>query len=313
MSYVMYYDKKRNWQEGTLALVEQAQAILAEYAADGFILTLRQLYYQFVSRNFISNSEKSYKRLGEIIGWARMNGDIDWDAIEDRSRSLRVVPHWGNPASIVKSAAHSYRRDKWATQPSQVEVWVEKEALLGVFSRICVELDVPVFACKGYTSLSEMKSAGDRFLDRHESRGQDTIVLHFGDHDPSGIDMTRDIQDRLDTFTFNYGIVQVERLALTMDQVTEWNPPPNPAKVSDSRFEGYMRKYGHSSWELDALKPNVLIDLVEAQIDEYRDEKLWKIEREKENVERSLLENTSNNWDGVVKYLKTPLDIDWGK
>lgn len=304
MSYTLYYDKVKNWRPEKALVIGQAQSILEEYRADGHILTLRQLYYQFVSRNYIKNTEKSYKRLGEIIGEARMNGDIDWNAIEDRGRNLRSVQHWDNPAEIVENAGLGYRRDKWETQSQVVEVWVEKEALLGVFERICRRLDIPVFACKGYTSLSEMKVAGDRISERYDTRSQDTIILHFGDHDPSGIDMTRDIQDRLDVFTFHMGLVSVERMALNMDQVIEWNPPPNPAKTSDSRFDSYMRKYGHDSWELDALRPDTLTDLVEANVDKYRDQELWDIEVEKETEERKLLQACSKDWKRIAKNLR---------
>jgi hypothetical protein len=311
MAYESYRDKPKRWGEETAPLVAKAQEVLAEYAAGGYILTLRQLYYQFVARGYISNNLKSYKRLGEIVGDARMNGDIDWNAIEDRGRNLRGVSHWDSPAKIIAASAASYHRDKWIDQPQMVEVWVEKEALLGVFERVCYQLDIPVFACKGYTSLSEMKVAGDRMAERHEERGQDTVVLHFGDHDPSGIDMTRDIQDRLDVFTRHTGVVQVQRLALTMDQVTEWNPPPNPAKVQDSRFENYLRSYGRSCWELDALRPQVLADLVEAQVDKYRDNDLWQEAKEQEETEQKLLAKASKNWPGVVSYLQSPLKFDW--
>jgi hypothetical protein len=312
VAYESYLSKPKRWGEERAPLVAQAQEVLAEYAAGGYILTLRQLYYQFVARGYITNNLKSYKRLGEIIGDARMNGDIDWDAIEDRGRNLRGVTHWDSPQEIISNSALGYFRDKWADQPQMVEVWVEKEALLGVFERVCYQLDIPVFACKGYTSLSEMKVAGDRIVERYEERGQDTVVLHFGDHDPSGIDMTRDIQTRLDIFTRQTGIVQVQRLALTMRQVEEWNPPPNPAKISDPRAFGYISRYGKSSWELDALRPQVLADLVEEQVDKYRDEDLWKDAKSQEETERKLLQKTAKNWDNVVKYLKSPLKIDWG-
>lgn len=308
MSHVLYYDTKKVWREEKGRVVAQAQAILMEYALGGHILTLRQLYYQFVTRNFIANTEKSYKRLGEIVGEARMNGDIDWDAIEDRGRSLRRNQHWESPAEIIQNSAWGYMRDRWAGQPRIVEVWVEKEALLGVFSRICHKLDVPVFACKGYTSLSEMKVAGDRISERYQLEGQDTVILHFGDHDPSGIDMTRDIEDRLNIFTFHTGIVTVDRLALTMDQVAEWNPPPNPAKVSDSRYDGYMSRFGTSSWELDALKPDILSDLVEAEVDNYRDQDLWDEVIERETKERKLLEAVSKDWKPIAKRLQKKID-----
>src|SRR5262249_10346260 len=159
-------------------------------AAQGYNLTLRQLFYQFVSRDLIPNNVRSYKRLGSIINDARLAGLIDWSAIEDRTRNLHELPCWRTPAGIIRSCAQQYRTDLWAKQENRVEVWIEKEALAGVFERVCDELRVPFFSCRGYTSQSEMWVAGHR-LKRIIDAGQRPVILHFGDHDPSGMDMTR--------------------------------------------------------------------------------------------------------------------------
>lgn len=249
---------ERDFSDKTLATIGKANEIIAAYTAQGYMLTLRQLYYQFVSRDLIANKTTEYKRLGSIINDARLAGLIDWNAIEDRTRNLASLSHWGSPSDIITSASESFRVDKWEGQPNRVEVWIEKEALAGVFERVCQEFDVPFLCCRGYTSQSEMWVGAQRLL-RHAKGGQKPLILHFGDHDPSGIDMTRDIQDRL----FMFGCrLELQRLALNMDQVREYDPPPNPAKETDSRFAGYIREYGDESWELDALEPQVLAQLV---------------------------------------------------
>lgn len=279
------YEEKR-FTAATLATIEQADRIIREYMADGYKLTLRQLYYQFVARDLLPNRVKEYNRLGRIVSDARLAGLIDWNAIEDRTRNLESLAHWDDPSDIISATAHSFRVDRWEDQPYRVEVWIEKEALAGVFERVCEELDVPFFACRGYTSQSEMWAAAMRLRSYHAA-GQTPAILHFGDHDPSGIDMTRDIRDRM--WLFGASFVEVDRLALNMDQVDEWSPPPNPAKTTDSRFEGYLLEYGNESWELDALEPRVLASLVREEVMSLVDEDEWDRTAEEIEEGRKLL------------------------
>jgi hypothetical protein len=183
-------------------------------------------------------------------------------------------------------------------------VWIEKEALAGVFERVCDELRVPFFACRGYTSQSEMWAAAQR-LRRHSKGGQTPIIFHFGDHDPSGIDMTRDIIDRLRLFM---GGLKVERLALNMDQVDEYQPPPNPAKVTDSRADAYIARFGGESWELDALDPNALATLVRNALNGIRDETLWEESGQGEAEARRQLQAAAERWDDITAGLFTDDD-----
>lgn len=297
--YIAYVDK--NFSASSLATIAQADRIIGEYVAQGYVLTLRQLYYQFVARDLIPNQVREYNRLGRIISDARLAGEIDWDAIEDRTRNLQELPHWESPADIVDSVARQFRVDRWEDQPVRPEVWVEKEALAGVFERVCRELDVPFFACRGYPSQSEMWAAAQR-MERHLEARQNPHILHFGDHDPSGIDMSRDICDRLETFGIGF---HFDRLALNMDQVEEWGPPPNPAKMTDSRFNGYMRAFGRQSWELDALEPQTLAGLVRAAIEDVIDVDAWEETGERIEVGRRLLRSASERWDDVRGLLET--------
>lgn len=253
-----------NFRPASLALIEKANEIIASYQRQGFDLTLRQLYYQFVSRDLIPNTQQSYKNLGSVVNDARLAGMIDWNAIVDRTREVRSLSHWDDPADIIDAVSKQFHIDKWAEQKYRPEVWIEKDALVGVFERVCNELDVPLLSCRGYTSQSEMWGASQRML-RHKKQGQVPIVFHFGDHDPSGKDMSRDITDRLEMFT--RGALRFERLALNMDQIRQYDPPPNPAKITDSRATAYIAEFGHESWELDALEPRVLEGLVREAIE----------------------------------------------
>lgn len=293
------YTPKR-FSAASQGVIDQANSIIAEYEAQGFDPTLRQLYYQMVARGFIANKQSEYNRLGCIVNDARLAGQIDWLRIQDLTRELRGVSHWTSPDSIIDACARSYRIDKWEGQDYRPEVWVEKDALRNVVERVATELDVSYFACRGYVSQSEMWVAAQRYLEMIEN-GQTPIIFHLGDHDPSGIDMTRDIRDRLEIF----GVTQIEvnRIALNMDQVTEFNPPPNPAKVTDSRFQSYAAEYGDESWELDALDPPTLSRLIRQNVLEVRDKSLYKEMEQRETTERGLLEACSTRWDEVIDLL----------
>lgn len=285
---------KKNFSTATLSIIDQANEIIEEYEADNLQLTLRQLYYQFVSRALLENSQKAYDRLGNIISNGRLAGLIDWKAIEDRTRNLEKNIHWLDPGDIVRAAARSFKLDHWKRQKYRPEVWIEKEALVGVIAGVCRELDVDYFACKGYVSQSEMWSASRRFKSYYFD-GQTPIIIHLGDHDPSGIDMTRDIFDRQNLFLRDIGL-PVKRIALNMDQVEQYDPPPNPAKLSDSRCIKYITKYGSNSWELDALEPRVLRDLIFNTVFEYRDDELHSEIMKQEKEYLSILARVEENW-----------------
>lgn len=295
------------------AKIDTVNEIIEEYAAQGFDLTLRQLYYQLVARDYIPNNIREYKNLGTLVGQARMAGLIDWESIIDRVRSLERLPAWPTPASIISSSARSFRMDRWVNQAYRVEVWVEKNAAVGIIEPICRRLDIPYFACIGYTSITAIWEAAQR-LKGYIQDDQIPVILHLGDHDPSGIDMTRDIRERLTVFLSQDcdseyipwdGYLEVDRLALNMNQVRQYNPPPNPAKLTDSRATGYIAQYGDDSWELDALSPSVVSELIENAVNEYVDESLWDITVEKEETGKELLQKTSTNWPLVVKHLET--------
>lgn len=287
--------------EARLMVVHKANQVIRAYQAQGFDLTLRQLYYQFVSRGWLANKDVEYKRLGDIITDARLAGLVDWLAIVDRTRNLKGIAHWESPQALVASAAEQFAYDKWDTQPVRIEVWIEKDALAGVFSGVCRSLDVPYFSCRGYTSASEMWVAGRR-LRKFAKGDQIPVILHFGDHDPSGVDMTRDITERLALFAARP--VKVIRMALTMTQVERYNPPPNPAKVSDGRAAKYIAKYGTSSWELDALEPSVLARLVTRQVKALRNEEAWAAALAREAEAQSQLKLIARGWASIVQSLK---------
>lgn len=320
MPFRTYVD--REFRPDALGIIDHANAIITDYQQQGYDLTLRQLYYQFVSRDLLSNKQSEYKRLGSVVNDARLAGRIDWHAIVDRTRNLRGGAHWNSPGDVVNSAALGYSIDKWKPQDVRVEVWIEKDALVGVLEVCCPSEDVNYFSCRGYTSQSEMWSAARR-IGGYIGNGQRVVILHLGDHDPSGIDMTRDITDRItmflaiDEFGSESGLepdyyasdvgnwFTVNRIALNMHQIRLYNPPPNPAKLTDSRAIDYVSKYGASSWELDALDPATLVELIRNAIDDLRDDSEWNTAKAKEALERRELTAAAKNWRVVREHLNS--------
>lgn len=279
-----------------MLLIDKINELIRNYMMQGYSLTLRQVYYQLVAKAIIENNERSYKNIGNLISNARLAGLIDWNSIEDRTRNMRGNSHWSTPGSIIDSAAYSYHLNHWEGQDYYVEVWVEKDALIGIVGQICGQLDVNFFSCRGYVSQSEMWGAAQR-LKRMQEQEQKVVLLHLGDHDPSGKDMSRDIQDRLRTF--DAYDVEFRRLALNMNQIEKYNPPPNPAKLTDSRAEQYVNEFGYDSWELDALEPQVISELIERNVKSYRNEKLYNEVLKQEKREKNLLSDISTNWNGI--------------
>lgn len=289
--------EEKNFRKATLEIINTANTIIETYVAQGFVLTLRQLYYQMVARDIILNNEKEYGKLSRTISDARLAGMIDWDHIEDRTRNVRSTAHFNDPSDIMSAAASQYRIDKWSTQPCRVEVWIEKDALVGVIAGVCDNLDLPYFSCRGYTSQSEMWAGSQRLLG-YIRKGQRPVILHLGDHDPSGIDMTRDIVDRMTVFM---GGAEVERLALNYSQIEQYDPPPNLLKDDDTRKDGYGFD---SSWELDALEPTVIAALIESAVTQVRDNDLWNKAAQEEDEGRTLLMKASDQWTELCAVLE---------
>lgn len=312
--------------------------IIEEYKKQGYKLTLRQLYYQLVTANVIPNKQSEYAKLSHILGEGRMAGIVDWYAIEDRVRVPKKLSTFESPKEILEAALQQFRLDSLKNQESYIEVWVEKDALSGVLSRITNKYRINILVNRGYSSISAMYESYKRILFEIQ-QGKTAYILYLGDHDPSGKDMIRDITERLTEFLYNcsefhtyycgtmftedeeteeavpseyyseiyekYGISEMSNeeyqnldlkrlmiadrlvitpVALTTEQIKFYQPPPNPAKVTDPRAEQYIREHGEHSWEVDALKPEVLNRILDESIRKIIDtnllEEMDKLERE---------------------------------
>lgn len=341
MAFTKYENKRISADR--LVAIEQANAICEQYARQGMVLTLRQLYYQFVARDLVPNEQREYDRLGDICRDARMAGLMDWDHLIDRTRNLQGWKSYRGPQQALEELAEKYQRDLWAPQKKRVEVWIEKDAAIGVVEGVCARNSVPYFSCRGYTSMSEMHGAAQR-IRWHIEQGEQVTILHVGDHDPSGLDMSRDIEDRLRKFiavdwaglhmgtgAWSRGAIRssmqnhmlrnstkeqirsigpadqpwrVKRIALNIDQIEQYAPPPNPAKQSDGRFARYVEETGlDQSWELDALEPSVLSGLIQTEIDALRDDAVWGEAEFEMESERTTLTSIGNWWDDVAAHI----------
>lgn len=304
MTKIQY--RNTNFHASTQARIDQLETILAEYEDQQ--LTARQVYYQFVARDWLPNTERNYKLITKLITDARYAGIVDWDQIEDRGREPSTPQEFDSIVDLVDTALRAYRLPRWDGQETYCELWVEKQALAGVLAPLARQFHVTLMVNKGYSSASAMKQSADRmreaqgactpeFLDwqriqrieqtslkegstQHKAWSKrlndhvadnirKVVVFYLGDHDPSGNDMVRDIEDRL--LEFGVWRLEIKKLGLTMAQIKRHRPPPNPAKITDSRAKAYIREFGRQSWELDALPPRELNRLVtsafEATID----------------------------------------------
>lgn len=188
--------------------LEIINSIIEEYAEQGYTLTLRQLYYQLVSRDIIPNQQKEYAKLSSLLTKGRMAGVVDWEAIEDRNRRP-YIPYWvAGIEEAIRDTISQYRLDRQKGQKNYIELWVEKDALSGVLKRITEEYHIKLVVNKGYSSTSAMYEAYERIKEKLVENKKVTL-LYLGDHDPSGLDMIRDIRERTREFISNSGDIQM--------------------------------------------------------------------------------------------------------
>lgn len=289
-------EKFENWapQKDTTEWLDAIDSILTEYQEGGHVMTLRQLYYQMVGSGYITNNEANYDKMGRIVTRGRMAGLIDWDMIVDLGRYVREVDHREDPNDAMHTMARQYHIDHWIDQPNRVEVWIEKEALVGVVQATCQQADVPLLALRGYVSSSALRDAEQRFK-QYQEAGQKVHIIHMGDHDPSGMDMTGDIIRRLKKI--GLGSVLVHRIALNMDQVNRYRLPPDFAKLSDTRAKEYIEEFGDKAWELDALGPDIINGLLGQKLIELIEREKFEAMDEKEEREKGILQLIADNFE----------------
>ncbi len=271
------------------ARLKLVNEIIEEYQAEGYRLTLRQLYYQLVSRDIIPNQQKEYAKLSTLLKYGRMNGIVDWDAIEDRIRVPHIPYYVKDIQHAINDTVEQYRLDRQRDQTTYTEVWIEKDALSGVLRSVTDHYHVHLLVNRGYSSCSSMYDASRRFLYHARQENRYGNIFYLGDHDPSGLDMVRDIRQRLSDFGVEDQEVSVVQVALTTAQVKQYKPPPNPTKFSDPRASDYIRQFGKTCWEVDALPPKVLVALLKQTIENLIEKEKFNTLLRKEETDKTKL------------------------
>ena len=261
----------------TEAILEAATAVLGAHHP----MTVRQVYYQLVSRQVLENSRSQYQALSRLLVDARREGTIPWEWIEDRTRRPRAVSMWAGLEDFAQTARRAYRRNVWESQPQYLEVWLEKDALSGIFEEVLRQYGVTLNVGRGYDGWDSIHNAAGRF---RELKG--ATVLYFGDFDPSGEDMVRSLKERLGELGAEPEII---KCALTLEDVRRHNLPPDFAKVTDSRRKAFVARYGDLSVELDALPLEVLRERVVTEVEARMDLGALMEVRDAEERDRGLL------------------------
>lgn len=275
---------------------------------DGLRPTLRQVYYQLVAKGLIASSARDYDRIGDVLTRARERRDLPPNCLTDRTRrfhesdaGLCAAP-WPvvarDLADLPASVADQLSRvARWYGQPVGVHVWVEKDALAGVLEPLCEELGVPLFPCRGdpsFTALHEwtagLRVYGDSSIERpirvhggrlswteySEAHAVVHVILYIGDHDPNGLRIPRTTLERIRAELAAQGRrvqVDLERIALTREQVDQLSPPSFAVKGTRTQEpqRSYLAEHGDQCWEADAIPPRMLLGLVRSHVDRWFD------------------------------------------
>lgn len=299
-----------NPRQETMIMLNYISRIMDEYVEAGYTVTVRQLYYQLVGRDLLpeswwdpkaksTNNIKSYNKIKDYMKRGRLAGYLDWDAVEDRTRRPVTNQHFNTPEALMEAAIRSFYHDKWFNQTHHIEVWAEKDAVSSILEPVCSRWDVLYMANRGYSSVGAQRLSARRLVKAHQ-KGKAIVILYVGDHDPSGVDMDRDIREKMAMFGVS---VPVIRLALTLDQVREYDLPPNPAKETDSRIDQYVDRFGlDESWELDALSPRQLTEIVESGIRAYVDEPKFEVVAAYDKAVKDKLRELTQDYGDTVDY-----------
>lgn len=246
-------------------------------------MTLRQLFYRLVSDGTIGKKETEYKSLAHLTRNMRMSGELPFDWFADNTRWQRKPDSYSSLERGVEIFAQAYRRDIWINQENYVEIWLEKDALAGVVYEVTAEFDVPLMVSRGYSSLSYLHGAAMQidFIDKP------TFIYYFGDYDPSGRDIPRDIETKLRTFAPDAEI-HFEIVGVTPEQIKTLNLQTRPTKTTDTR----CKNFAGESVEVDAIPPQILRSMVreviEQQINYHQLYQSKLIEKEEQEVVRNV-------------------------
>jgi hypothetical protein len=244
-------------------------------------MTVRQLFYRLVSEQVIEKTESEYNgTVGRLLTKMRREGVLPYEWIADNTRWMRKPQTHSSLHAALEESVEFYRRALWNDQNAYVEVWLEKDALAGVLLEETAAYDVPLMVTRGYSSLTFLHSAAEAIAEQNKP----AYLYYFGDHDPSGVDIPRNVEQRLRELAPDAEIV-FERVAVNPDQIREWNLPTRPTKKSDSR----SRNFTGGSVEVDAIPPAQLRQLAKDRIESHIDQRILQRTMRIEKAERETL------------------------
>lgn len=257
------------WTPLQLDKLNKVKTILTELQAYK-PLTLRQIYYQLVGKGFIDNNLSQYGMLSGLLKQARIEGLVSWEDIEDRGRTYHDLTGWNSSEQFVEASLQSfltrYQRDLLKGQKAYIELWIEKDALSSIFTKVAAPYTVPVVVCKGFSSISFLNDYKVRLS---YQKYKEPVLLYFGDFDPSGVEMLKAMETTLQDELKVTGIT-FKRIALSKDDIFTYKLPhsPDALKKSDTRAAKHIAEFGELAVELDALTPPVLEAKIKAAIEE---------------------------------------------
>lgn len=266
---------------------QKIQKVILEIFADlKPRLTVRQIYYSLTVKGVIPKTEAGYRQTCYQLAKMRESEIIPYGWISDNTRwQIKPRTH-GSLEDALASWQGTYRRDMWMNQPDYVEIWVEKDALAGVISPISIEYDVPLYVCRGYSSMTFLYEAAEYIKELEKP----AYIYHFGDFDPSGVDAAYKVRDGLKRHGADINFM---RMAVTPDQITSLNLPTRETKKKDPRSKSWGDK---PSVELDAIPAPILRELVRECIESHLDEESLYRTKLVEKWEKESLANFTKNF-----------------
>jgi hypothetical protein len=275
--------RKRGRNKATITLIEAMRKIAEEAKP----ITGRGIGYKLFAAGLIggmSEMPKVYRALKA----AREDGTIPWPWIIDETRELELISTWDDPRHCA--AGFFYRRDLWQTQPQQVEVWSEKGTVRGVLWPVLSRLGVGFRVMHGFSSATSVWDASNNGND-----DRPLVALYIGDWDPSGMCMSeQDLPQRIAEYGGDH--IEFRRIALTAEQTAPLPSFSVEEKKADKRYAWFKKTFGDRCWELDAMDPRQLRDLVEAEINALIDRSLWERQEALEAREKQSIELHSRSW-----------------
>ena len=250
-------------------------------------MTVRQVFYQATVQGLIEKTEAGYDRVQTLLADMRRDGDLPYHWIVDLTRRRQAKQTYSSIADALGDAADTYQKSLWEDAAEYVEIWLEKDALVGVVLPVTYKYDVSLMVARGYASLSFLSEAADVLSDKDRP----IKIYHLGDFDPSGVNAGEKIEETLNDLAPGADI-HFERIAVTPEQVSDWELPTRPTKRSDSRARGF----GNISVELDAIDPNRLRALVEEAITRHLSQSDYRALMARQSAERNAIASFVEQW-----------------